>query len=87
MTHFAAYAIALAAGLGMLILFRKEDAPLRTGLACSAVVFVTGVIAMIQQNMVGAGLILAPPFIMLIVTSLLPHDDGSDQPFFKGSCA
>lgn len=77
MTGLAPYGVALAAGLGTLILFRKEHALFQTGLACAAMVFIAGVIAMSQQNMVGAGLVLASPFMMLIVTSLLPWKDRS----------
>lgn len=75
MTRLAAYVIALAVGLGTLALFRREPFLFRTALACMAVVFSAGVIAVSQQNMVGVGLVLAPPFIMLVITSLLPRDD------------
>jgi hypothetical protein len=61
----------------MLIFARNEHFIFRTALACAAVIFTSGVIAMSQQNMVGAGLILAPMFIMLLVTSLLPREDRS----------
>jgi hypothetical protein len=74
LTRLAAYAVSLAAGFGTLIVFRKEPSLFRTGLACAVVVFTAGVIAMTQQNMVGVALVLAPPFIMVVVTSLLPRE-------------
>lgn len=75
LTRFAEHLIALAAGIGMLILARDEPFLFRTGLACAAVVFTSGLIAIANQNIVGAGLVLAPMFIMLLVTSLLPRRD------------
>jgi hypothetical protein len=73
--RLAAYVIALVVGLGTLALFRREPFLFRTALACMAVLFSAGVIAVSQQNMVGVGLVLAPPFIMLIITLLLPDED------------
>jgi hypothetical protein len=72
LTRLSGHAISLAAGVAMLIVARNEPFLFRTGLACAAVVFTAGVIAMSQQNMLGAGLVLAPMFIMMIVTALLP---------------
>jgi hypothetical protein len=77
LTRLAAHVIAFAVGLGMLILARNEHFLFRTGRACAAVVFTSGVIAMSQQNLVGVGLILAPMFIMMVVTWLLPREDRS----------
>jgi hypothetical protein len=74
-TRLAAYVIALVVGLGTLALFRREPFAFRTALACMAVVFSAGVIAVSQQNMIGVGLVFAPPFIMLIITFLLPRED------------
>jgi hypothetical protein len=67
-TLLAAYAISLVAGFGTLILLRKEHEMFRTGMACAALVFTAGIIALLQHNLIGAGLILAPPFIMGVVT-------------------
>lgn len=72
LTRLSGHVISLAAGVAMLIVARNEHFLFRTGLACAAVVFTAGVIAMSQQNMLGAGLVLAPMFIMMIVTALLP---------------
>jgi hypothetical protein len=46
----------------------------RAGMACAALIFTAGLVAILQQNLLGAGLILAPPLIMGVVTSLLPGE-------------
>jgi hypothetical protein len=74
LTSIFVHLISLAAGIAMLIAARNEHLLFRTGLACAAVVFTAGVIAMSQQNMIGAGLVLAPMFMMMIVTALLPRE-------------
>jgi hypothetical protein len=59
----------------VLIVARNESFLFRTGLACAAVVYASGVISVIgQHNTVGVVMIVAPVFFMLALTSLLPRE-------------
>jgi hypothetical protein len=75
--HLAPYALALAAGLIVVTLLRKEHVVLQSGAAATCVVLSGGVIAVADGNLVGCGLILISPLLMAVVTYLLPNEAGS----------